>query len=128
MKTLVPMFILVAAAVSADSPLVAYTVVDATAIPAPLVEGAADPDRGGVLMLSAGCSACHQKDLNSVSDRLSDGEIRLMIVAPEIRVPETTMPAYYIVGEYGDAPDDLVGRTRLSAPDIEAIIAYLKTI
>ena len=128
MRSLIALIPFVAAPAWADDALVPYTVVDTSTIPAPLVEGAADPERGAALMLGAGCSACHQKDLNGVSDRLSEGEIRLMIVAPEIRAPETTMPAYYIVGEYGDAPDDLVGRTRLSAPDIEAIIAYLKTI
>lgn len=128
MRRLIALIPFIAAPVLADDALVPFTVVDAAAIPAPLVEGASDPERGAALMLGAGCSACHQKDLNGVSDRLTEGEIRLMIVAPEIRAPDTAMPSYYIVGEYGASPDDLVGRTRLSAPDIEAIIAYLKTI
>ncbi len=108
--------------------LAPYIVVNANAIPKPLINGPADPELGAALMLGAGCSACHQKDLNRISLRMTDGEMRLMIVAPEVRVPETVMPAYYKVGVYGEVPDDQVGKTRLSAAEIEAIIAYLKTL
>lgn len=108
--------------------LAPYIVVNANAIPRPLIEGPADPELGAALMLGAGCSACHQKDLNRISDRMTDGEMRLMIVAPEVRIPDTAMPAYYRVGVYGEAPDDQVGKTRLSAAEVEAIIAYLKTL
>jgi len=108
--------------------LVPYIVVNANAIPKPLVEGPADPELGAALMLGAGCSACHQKDLNRISLRMTDGEMRLMIVAPELRVRATAMPAYYKVGVYGEVPDNQVGKTRLSAAEIEAIIAYLKTL
>ena len=108
--------------------LAPYIVVNANAIPEPLIEGPADPELGAALMLGVGCSACHQKDLNRISDRMTDGEMRLMIVAPEVRVPDTAMPAYYKVGVYGEVPDDQVGKTRLSAAEVEAIIAYLKTL
>lgn len=108
--------------------LAPYIVVNAKAIPEPLIEGPADPELGAALMLGAGCSACHQKDLNRISLRMTDGEMRLMIVAPEVRVPDTVMPAYYKVGIYGEASDDQVGKTRLSASEVEAIIAYLKTL
>lgn len=105
-----------------------YIVVNANSIPAPLVGVAPNPELGEALMLGAGCSACHQKDLNGIGKRMSEGELRLMIVAPDIRAPETSMPAYYRVGVYGEAPEDQVGRTRLSAEEIEAIISYLKTL
>ena len=108
--------------------LVPYVVENANAIPEPLVEGAPDAELGAALMLTAGCSACHQKDLNRISERMTAGEMRLMIVAPEVRVPDTAMPAYYKVGVYGEAPEELVGGTRLSAEEIEAVIAYLKTL
>lgn len=108
--------------------LAPYIVVNASAIPEPLIEGSADPELGAALMLGAGCSACHQKDLNRIGDRMTTGEMRLMIVAPEVRVPDTAMPAYYKVGVYGEAPDDQVGKTRLNAAEVEAIIAYLKTL
>lgn len=108
--------------------LVPYVVVNANAIPQPLSDAPADPELGAALMLGVGCSACHQKDLNRISDRMTDGEMRLMIVAPEVRAPDTVMPAYYRVGVYGEVPDDQVGKTRLSAAEIEAIIAYLNTL
>lgn len=108
--------------------LAPYIVVNANAIPEPLIEGPADPELGAALMLGAGCSACHQKDLNRIGDWMTTGEMRLMIVAPEVRVPDTAMPAYYKVGVYGEAPDDQVGKTRLNAAEVEAIIAYLKTL
>ena len=108
--------------------LAPYIVVNANAIPEPLIEGPADPELGAALMLGVGCSACHQKDLNRISDRMTDGEMRLMIVAPEVRTPDTVMPGYYKVGLYGEVDEDLVGKTRLSATEIEAIIAYLKTL
>ncbi len=108
--------------------LAPYIVVNANAIPKPLIEAPADPELGAALMLGAGCSACHQKDLNRISLRMTDGEMRLMIVAPEIRAPDTSMPAYYKVGVYGEVPDDQVGKTRLSAAEVEAIISYLKTL
>lgn len=108
--------------------LAPYIVVNANAIPEPLFEGPADLELGAALMLGAGCSACHQKDLNRIGDRMTDGEMRLMIVAPEVRVPDTAMPAYYKVGVFGKVPDDQVGKTRLSAAEVEAIIAYLKTL
>ena len=108
--------------------LAPYIVVNANAIPEPLIAGPADPELGAALMLGAGCSACHQKDLNRIGDRMTDGEMRLMIVAPEVRVPDTAMPAYYKVGVYGEVADDQVGKTRLSAAEVEAVIAYLKTL
>ena len=108
--------------------LAPYIVVNANAIPEPLVEVEPDPELGAALMLGVGCSACHQKDLNRISDRMTDGEMRLMIVAPEVRVPDTVMPAYYKVGIYGEVAEERVGRTLLSAEEIEAIIAYLKTL
>ena len=108
--------------------LAPYIVVNANSIPEPMTEVAPDPELGAALMLGAGCSACHQKDLNRIGDRMTEGEMRLMIVAPEIRVADTAMPAYYRVGVYGEAAEDLVGKTRLSAEEIEAIISYLKTL
>lgn len=118
--------VVISAAFAAE--IAPYIVVNANAIPEPLVNVAPNPERGAALMLGAGCSACHQKDLNGIGARMTEGEMRLMLVAPEIRAPDTAMPAYYRVGVYGDAPEDQVGKTRLSADEIEALISYLKTL
>ena len=113
---------------AAAAELAPYIVVNADAIPEPLIEVAPDPELGSALMLGAGCSACHQKDLNGIGERLSEGQMRLMIVAPELRIPGTSKPAYYSVGVYGAVAEDQVGETRLGAEEIEAIISYLKTL
>ena len=127
MKQLALILIFAASGALADT-LTPYVVENANAIPAPLTETPGDAVRGEALMLGAGCSACHQKDLNGISARMTEGEMRLMLVAPSIRTPDTPMPGYYQVGVYGEAPDELVGRTRLSAQEIEDIIAYLAAL
>lgn len=109
--------------------LVDYVVVDGAAIPAPLVDWSGGPEPGAALYESAGCAGCHDgpdaPDLSDIGARLTAGELRLTIVEPRILFPETEMPAYYTPGRYGEAPDDLVGVTRLDALEIEQIIAYL---
>lgn len=120
---------LIAPAAAAEAPLVDYVVENAASIPAPLVEGAADPAAGAAVFDAAGCAGCHGADagpdLAGVGARLSEGAIRLAIVNPAILWPETAMPAYYAIGRLGEVPDDLVGRTRLSAGEVEALVAWL---
>lgn len=109
--------------------LVDYVVNDGASIPAPLADWSGGPGPGEALYRSAGCAACHDgpdaPDLADIGRRLTIGEIRLMIVEPRIPFPETAMPAYYTPGRMGEAPDELVGATRLTALEIEQIIAYL---
>lgn len=123
----------------AEDPLVDYTVVDAVEIPEPLTVWSGDPEAGAAVFEAAGCAACHRApghedaarigpDLRGVGARLSPGEMRLTIVEPRIAAPETDMPAYYAVGVYGEAPDELVGRTRLSAREIEQLVAWLAAL
>lgn len=127
MKRLAAILITMCAPASAAE-LAPYVVTNADTILEPLVGVAPDPEFGAALMLGAGCSACHQKDLNQIGERLSEGQMRLMIVSPEVRAPGTAMPSYYAVSVYGEVADDQIGRTRLSAAEIEAIISYLKTL
>lgn len=125
------LIVTLAAGAAGAGTLVDYEVVNARAIPAPLTEWSGDPEEGAAAAARAGCFDCHNPKLNKgprlddVGERLSEGEIRLMIVEPRIRFPETTMPSYYAPGVYGEAPDELVGRTRLDAEEIEAIVAWL---
>lgn len=123
---------LIAPAAAAEAPLVDYVVENAASIPAPLVEGAADPAAGAAVFDAAGCAGCHGADapdagpdLAGVGARLSEGVIRLAIVNPAILWPETAMPAYYAIGRLGEVPDDLVGRTRLSVGEVEALVAWI---
>ncbi|MEO0360612.1 MAG: hypothetical protein AAF322_05870 [Pseudomonadota bacterium] len=126
----------VAGRAAVDAP-VDFTVENASSIPEPLI--ALPPGArggGGFVFDRAGCADCHKTpdrpdapaigpDLSDVGARLTEGEIRLMIVDPRISSPRTEMPAYYAVGVFDDAPDELVGRTRLSAADVERLVELL---
>ena len=56
---------------------------------------------------------------------MEEGTLRLWLVAPQVMNPETSMPTYYAVGQRTDESDPLYGSTRLSAAEIEALVAYL---
>ncbi|MFV0474328.1 MAG: hypothetical protein ACK5MQ_09010 [Pikeienuella sp.] len=107
--------------------LVDYLVENGVAIPTPLAPWAGGPEPGAALYESAGCAGCHA-DAGDFAARLTAGEMRLAIVEPRIPFPETMMPAYYTPGRFGEAPEALVGATRLSALEIEQIIAYLISV
>lgn len=133
-RALIPCLFLALPALAA--PPVDYTVTNAGEIGEPLSDAPVDVDDGAAVFASAGCDACHRArgfetapdlgpDLSDVGRRLNEGAVRLMIVAPRVRAPDTKMPAYYDVGRYGAAPDEEVGRTRLSALEIEQLVAWL---
>ena len=136
MKRLALILLIFASGAAANEALVDYVVENGASIPAPLVELDIAEKGGASLFASAGCGDCHitpgvvdgpaiGPDLNGVSDRLTAGEIRLTIVNPAILNPETAMPAYYAVGVLGAAPEELVGRTRLTAEEVERLVAWL---
>ncbi|MEM7547365.1 MAG: c-type cytochrome [Pseudomonadota bacterium] len=120
-------------------PLVSYVVENASSIPEPLTGLAGNADRGAMLFADRGCTACHRApghedaprvgpDLSGIADERSAGQIRLMIVNPAIRDPEIAMPAYYAIGQAGQVPDELVGRTRLTSEEVEDLVAWLSTL
>lgn len=134
MRALASLLFLPAVALAGDP--VAYTVVDGAEIPAPLAGVAGDPSKGAGVFAAAGCAGCHAvagaedgpaigPSLAGVGARLAPGAIRLWIVDPTILAPETEMPSYHRVGLFGEVADDLVGRTRLTAADVEALVAWL---
>ncbi len=124
--------------------VVAYQIVNANAIPASLTGRSGDAEAGRQLYFDrerTGCSGCHGSPggpgaevgqdgegapkLDRVAVRLDEGTIRLWIVAPDALRPETQMPAYYQVGQRTDPTDPRFGEPRLSAAEIEDIVAYL---
>lgn len=134
-----PLLALLALPAAAEEALVDYVVENGASIPAPLVAHGGGPADGRAVFDRAGCAACHRApegeretaegpDLAGVGARLTEGEIRLTIVDPAILSPETEMPAYYAVGRPGEIPDDLVGRTRLSAEEVELLVSWLVTL
>ncbi len=124
--------------------VVPYRIVDGRGIPAPLTEAAGNAENGRKLYFDrafTGCSGCHGSpggpgaqanaeassapSLAGVASRRSEAALRLWLVAPEVINPDTKMPAYYRIGQRTDPTDPRYGETRLSASEIEDLLAYL---
>lgn len=122
----------------------AYEIVDAREVPASLTGAPGDPEAGRRLYFDrqlTRCSGCHgspggpgaQADigaagapsLSGVGRRLSEGAIRLWLIAPQVIEPGTKMPSYYTVGQRDDPADPRFGEPLLTASDIEDLVAYL---
>lgn len=121
--------------------------IEGDAINQPLGELKGDAARGRALVASRPqglCLLCHAApipeerqqgnlapDLAGVGQRLSEGQLRLRLVAPQAVNPHTIMPAYYRAG-----PDaglqrvsrEFEGRPVLEAQQIEDIVTYLRTL
>ena len=132
----------------ADAPaaqdVVAYTIVDAREIPDSLTGEPGDPEAGRRLYFDrqlTRCSGCHGSPenagspaeppiggglaLSGVGRRLSEGAVRLWLVAPQVIAPGTRMPGYYAIGQRDDPADPRFGGPLLTAGEIEDLIAYL---
>ncbi|MEO1492859.1 MAG: cytochrome c [Pseudomonadota bacterium] len=124
--------------------VVAYTIVNAREIPDSLTGAAGDPERGRQLYFNrevTGCSGCHGSpggpgaqlnsaeevapSLSGIASRRTIGRLRLWLVAPEVIRPETGMPSYYAIGQRQNPEDPRFGETRLTAAEIEDLLAYL---
>lgn len=124
--------------------VVPYRIVDAREIPESLTGQTGDPEAGRRLYFDLGlthCSGCHgspggpgaqavpgradSPSLAGVGGRLSEGAIRLWLVAPQAIRPGTAMPSFYAAGQRDDPEDPLFGEPLLSAAEIEDIVAYL---
>ena len=136
--------LLLTTAVQAQDRIVAYEIVNAREIPEALTGADGDAEAGRRLYFDrnvTGCSGCHGSPggpgaqpnasgpqapaLSGVADRMDIGTIRLWLVAPRVLAPEGLMPSYYEVGQRDDEDDPLYGSTRLSAAEIEDLVAYL---
>lgn len=119
-----------------------YIVRDGRAIPEALTDEPGDPVSGRRLFHNfsrTGCSLCHgtaeaprrpdsgrtAPPLDRVADRLTPARIRLWIVAPQTIRPATTMPAFHKPGQRTDVEDPLYGGPRLTAAEVEDLVAYL---
>ena len=115
-----------AASARAEPPaLVAYTVLDAAAIPAPLTPQAGDPVRGAALA-AAQCLDCHGRPdgaappLAEAAAGLEAGALRLAVVNLAIARPEVAGHAFHDAG-----PAETVAPPLLSAQDVEDVVAWL---
>ncbi|MEM7238190.1 MAG: c-type cytochrome, partial [Pseudomonadota bacterium] len=124
--------------------LVAYTVTDGMRIDAPLTGRPGDWRRGRDIYFDralTGCSSCHGSPggpgaevraenndapgLSGIASRMSEGEIRLWIVAPATLDPRTDMPGFYLAGQRTGAENPIINGPWLSAAEIEDLVAYL---
>ena len=89
------------------------------------------------------CLACHANSdmadqpfhgevgppLDGVADRWEEGEIRAIIVnSKAVFGDETVMPGFYSLDVGKNVRKDLIGKTILTATEIEDVVAYLKTL
>lgn len=142
--TLLAILIASALPVRAEDRVVSYQIVNGGSIPVGLTANPGDAEAGRKLYFDrdvTGCSGCHGSpggpgaqpnvtgadapSLSGLANRMDVGVMRMWLVAPRVLAPEGTMPSYYEVGQRSDENDPLYGSTRLSAAEIEALVAYL---
>lgn len=132
-----------AGATDPQTAIVAYRITDGRRIDHSLTERPGNPLRGRALFFEearAGCAVCHHRGtaeedlhlLDTAGPGLNDlraapnaAEIRLWIVAPQVRSLDTSMPAYYQAGQRSRPDDPLYGGPRLTAQEIEDLVAFL---
>ena len=127
-----------------DPGLVPYVIVDDVSIPKSLTGDAGDIKKGRSLAISrkkGNCLACHSMpipekqfhgetapSLYGVGNRLSEGELRLQLVNSKVTNEDTMMPSFYRTHGFNRPLKKFIGKSVLSAQEIEHIIAYLKTL
>jgi L-cysteine S-thiosulfotransferase len=128
---------------NADPALRPYVIVG-DAIPASLTGVPGDPVRGKAIVASRQtglCLLCHSAplpeekfqgtigpDLKGIASRNSEGQLRLRIVDPRAFNPDTIMPAYYRRDGLTRVAQAFLGKTVLTAQQIEDAVAFLMTL
>ncbi len=131
-------------ATSQAAELVKFQVKGGESIPKSLTGKPGDPKAGRKIAINkkqGNCLACHVMpipeqtfhgevgpDLNGVGGRYSAGELRLRLVDPKIVNPDTIMPAFYKKDGLHRVMKKFVGKTILTAQQVEDIVAYLATL
>lgn len=116
------------------------------AITASLTGAPGNPEEGAKAMVDrslGNCLACHAvstlskelfhgdvgPSLDGVADRWNEGELRAIIVDSKTALhDETVMPGFYSLNVGLNPRKDLVGKTILTAAQVEDIVAYLATL
>ena len=115
-----------------DRAPVAYTVVDGASIPEPLGGLAGDAARGAAVATDperGNCLGCHGETaapLPALAAGRGAGRLRLAVVNLAILDPGIADHAFYDVADLGEAPEALVGTTRLTAQAVEDVVAWLR--
>ncbi|MGE4074902.1 MAG: sulfur oxidation c-type cytochrome SoxX [Reyranella sp.] len=134
---------LAAPAASAQEPLRPYTV-SGDAIATSLTGRPGDAARGRAIVANRSvglCLLCHSgpipeerfqgtlaPSLAGAGARWSEGQLRLRIVDGPRLNPDTIMPAYYRITGLQHVARPFVGKTVLTAEQVEDVVAYLVTL
>ena len=105
-----------------------------------------DPAAGAKVLVDrklGNCLACHQvsaqnkelfhgdvgPSLDGVADRWKPAELRAIVTdSKQVFGPETVMPGFYSLNVGINVRKDLVGKTILTAQQVEDVVAYLETL
>ncbi|MET3660387.1 sulfur oxidation c-type cytochrome SoxX [Aquamicrobium ahrensii] len=116
------------------------------AVGASLTGAPGNPEEGAKALANrslGNCLACHvvsalsaeqfhgdvAPPLDGVADRWSEEELRAIVVdAKQVFSEETMMPGFYSLNVGKDVRKDLVGKTILTAQQVEDVVAYLATL
>ena len=127
---------------SANNNLSNYEIVN-FAIPLSLTSLEGDPDNGRNIVISreGNCLACHivpnisdkfqgniGPSLAGVGNRYTIGELRLRLVDPYVINPTTLMPAFYKNKGLIRVDEKYIGKSILTAQQIEDVISWLITL
>ncbi len=114
------------------------------AIESPLAGLQGDAAEGRKIVIDrkkGNCLACHSMpipeeadhgntgpNLEGVSSRLTEAQLRLRVVDPKQINPETMMPAFHKTEGLHRVMKSFEGKPILTAQEVEHVIAYLKTL
>ncbi|MBX2884126.1 MAG: sulfur oxidation c-type cytochrome SoxX [Granulosicoccus sp.] len=138
---------LVTGSVIADTPTPPDAVqISNLAIEKSLTGTAGDPAEGRKIFANrkqGNCLACHANsdmaehlfhgevgpNLDGVASRWSDAKLRTIVVnAKAVFTDNTVMPGFYSLDVGENVREDLIGKTILSAQQVEDVVAYLATL
>ncbi|MBX9605354.1 MAG: sulfur oxidation c-type cytochrome SoxX [Gammaproteobacteria bacterium] len=113
------------------------------AIPSPLTSSPGSPERGRAVILErelGNCLACHAIPLDAefpgsvgpplagVGARLTPAQLRLRVVDSKVLNPASAMPAYFRSSGLNRVQAEYVGKTILTAQQVEDVVAFLATL
>jgi sulfur-oxidizing protein SoxX len=114
-------------------------------LPKSLTGAAGNADAGKKVFLTrtlGNCLACHQitslksedfhgefgPSLDGVAGRYSEAQLRLIVADPKRIFTDTVMPAFYRNDGLSRVRPEFVGKSILTAAQVEDVVAYLKTL
>jgi sulfur-oxidizing protein SoxX len=132
-----------AASASAQEPIKLDVVNDA--LPRSLTGASGSADAGKKVFLTrtlGNCLACHQvtslkseefhgefgPSLDGVAGRYTEAQLRLIVADPKRIFTDTVMPAFFKNDGLSRVRPEFVGKSILTAAQVEDVIAFLKTL